>query len=210
MNLVVTSPPYKDCDGYSDELISRVLKDGSLCFVNMGHLVEDKMRPFRVAQIVSDAGFKLHDTITWVKNHYTPLRGNNLNNLTEFIFMFVKGKCLDLDRLSIGIPYKDKSNVGRYSDKDLKCRGNAWFIRYETIQDKSQKLHKDRFPLELPELCIKLANLKPNSIVLDPFGGSGTTAVATQKLGFEYFYIDKDFKCATIALERLKNEHTVY
>jgi hypothetical protein len=53
--------------------------------------------------------FKLNDTIVWVKNHFTPLSGKkHLNNLTEFIFVLYKGKMPDLDRLSIGVPYKDK------------------------------------------------------------------------------------------------------
>ena len=214
VDLIITSPPYKEQDGFSYELIIdvakecyRVLKDNSLCYINFGHLAGNKLRPFHVASLFEGVGFTLIDTITWVKNHYTPLQGDKrVNNLTEFIFMFAKGNDYHLDRLSIGIPYKDKSNVGRYSDKDLKCAGNCWHIPYETIQNKSQKLHKDRFPVGLPMNCIKLSNLKEGDTVLDPFGGSMTTGIACKKLGMNFFGFELDKDIFEIGKRRLKGE----
>lgn len=191
IDCVVTSPPYKDCDNYSPTLIrevftecKRVLTKDGLCFVNFGHLSEDKMRPFRIAIILEELGFTLSETFTWVKNHYRPIQGKRrVNNLTEFIFMFHNGKVPELDRLAIGIPYKDKSNIGRYAKQDLKCAGNVWEIPYDTITSSEQKLHNDRFPLGLPTRCIKLAQAKS---VLDPFSGSGTTALACKQLDVEF------------------------
>jgi site-specific DNA-methyltransferase (adenine-specific) len=143
--------------------------------------------------IFEEVGFEWVDTITWVKNHFSPIQGDKrLNNLTEFIFMFAKGNDYHLDRLSIGVPYKDKSNIGRYSDKDLRCPGNVFYIPYDTIQSKSQKRHKDRFPLELPEKCIKLSGIPKGSLVLDPFMGGGTTAVVTKQLGMNYIGFELD------------------
>lgn len=193
VDLIITSPPYKEEDGFGWELINqvasesyRVLKNNSLCFINFGHLANFKSRPFKVALEFEQTGFEWIDTITWVKKQYSPVQGNKrLDNLTEFIFMFAKGKP-KIDRLAIGIPYDDKSNIGRYSDIDLHCGGNLWIIGYETITHKSQKLHKDRFPVELPLRCIKLANIPDQTIVLDPFAGSGTTAYASKKLNKQY------------------------
>lgn len=202
IDLIVTSPPYKELDGFSWTLIKnialqcyRVLKNNSLCFVNFGHLAGYKSRPFQVAMEFKDAGFEWIDTITWVKNHYTPVQGNKrVNNLTEFIFMLAKGNDYSLDRLSIGVPYADKSNVGRYSDMDLRCAGNVWYIPYETIQRREQKYHKDRFPVELPFRCIKLSGIKKGSVVVDPFGGGMTVGAACCELGMGFmgFEIDKD------------------
>ncbi len=79
-----------------------------------------------------------------------------------------------------------KGNVGRFAEQDLKCGGNVWYINYETIVNKEQKLHNDRFPVELPERCIKLSGIKKGSLVLDPFSGSGTTGVACKNLGMNY------------------------
>lgn len=212
INLIITSPPYKEQDGFSWQLIQnvakecyRVLKNNSLCYINFGHLAGNKSRPFIVAAEFEKVGFNWIDTIVWIKNHYTPIQGNKrVNNLTEFIFQFAKSKNYQLDRLSIGVPYTDKSNIGRYSDKDLRCGGNVWHIPYETIQNKEQKLHKDRFPVGLPARCIKLSNLERGDVVLDPFGGSMTTGVACAELemGFVGFEIDEEmFKIGT---ERIK------
>lgn len=211
IDLVVTSPPYKDCDGYTETLMVgflaecyRVLKPGHLLFLNFGHLAEDKFRPFRVCQLAMAVGFQLNETITWVKNHYKPIQGQRrLNNLTEFIFLMHKDKMPAIDRLSIGVPYADKSNIGRFADADLKCGGNVWHIPYTTIQRSAQKLHNDRFPVELPRRCIKLANLPPGSTVLEPFAGSGTTLLAAAELGFHGIGYEKNTDMYVRATQRL-------
>lgn len=198
VDLIITSPPYKDVDYYNPVLIStvfdqcyRVLKENSLFFLNFGHLAEDKFRPFKTCQLAINIGFKLNDTITWVKNHYKPIQGERrLNNLTEFIFILYKGKMPKLNRLAVGIPYVDKSNAKRFNGgQDLHCAGNVWYIDYPTITRSDQKLHNDRFPLELPERCIKLCGY-PVETVLDPYCGSGTVGVVCQKLHKSFIGIE--------------------
>lgn len=211
VDLVVTSPPYKTKDGYSVHLmhnvckeIYRVLKPNCLFYLNFGHLVEDKYRPFEALTEALGHGFNLVDTIVWVKTQYSPITGDRrLNNLTEFVFQLSKGEDYHLDRLAIGVPYKDKSNVGRYSDVDLHCGGNVWYMGYNTITKSSQKLHPDRFPLELPEKCIKLSKLPEGAVILDPFMGSGTTALAAKNLGYHYIGFEKDPHYVEVARERL-------
>lgn len=211
IDLCVTSPPYKNSDDYSESLIIdfcklvfNKLKDNSLFYLNFGHLAEDKFRPYRVCQIAIECGFKLNDTIIWKKTQFSPINGKRrLNNLTEFIFVLYKKEMPILDRLSIGIPYKDKSNIGRYSDIDLRCGGNYWEFGYETINNKSQKLHNDRFPIELPVRCIKLSNIENNSIILDPFSGSGTTCLAAKKLNHNFIGFEKQEKYFNLSKERL-------
>lgn len=200
VDLCVTSPPYKNKDGYTPNLIRNVFsevfrlqKKNSLLFFNFGHLAEDKFRPFSACQILMDLGYKLNETIIWVKNHYKPIQGRRrVNNLTEFIFVLYKGKMPTLDRLAVGIPYADKSNVRRFAKgNDLKCAGNVWYIDYETIQSSDEKEHNDRFPLELPQRCIKVCGY-PVQTVLDPFAGSGTTLLAAQGLGKDFIGVEKN------------------
>ena len=211
-DLAVSSPPYKNIDNYSENLISnvcdqlyRVLKPNCLFFLNFGSLAEDKFRPFKVCELAMRSGFKLNDTITWVKNHYKPIQGKRrLNNLTEFIFLLYKENMPILDRLAIGIPYVDPSNAKRFNNgQNLKCRGNTWFIDYETVNSKEEKLHNDRFPLELPELCIKLSGIRNKDIVIDPFMGSGTVALAAKNLNKQYLGFDISPEYVNISNNRL-------
>ena len=219
INIIITSPPYKDSDNYSDQLIYdifsecfRIQKSNSLCMVNFGHMANQKSRPFKVVNILEDIGYKLNDTITWIKPQFSPIQGHRrVNNVTEFIFMFYKGKMPKIDRLSIGVPYEDKSNMKRYSSgKDLRCGGNVWKIGYETITRTEQKLHNDRFPLQLPMNCIKLSGIKDDAIVLDPFSGSGTTCLAAKTLNKNYIGIEMNEEHYNTSLIRLKiREHSV-
>lgn len=213
ISLVITSPPYKDSDNFSYTLMSNVFaetykiqKENTLLFLNFGHLAEDKMRPFKVCQLLIDIGYSLNETIIWVKNHYKPIQGKRrLNNLTEFIFMLYKGKMPEIDRLSIGIPYVDKTNAKRFNNgQDLHCAGNVWYINYPTINKSDDKLHNDRFPEELSNKCIKLSGLK-SGIVLDPFSGSGTVAVSSKKLGLNYIGIEKNPEHYNTSMIRLNN-----
>lgn len=212
-DLIITSPPYKVDDEYSDALMQRFLfrAFNSLCddrwlFLNFGHLAGNKSRPFRVAMLAERLGFHWVDTITWLKNHYRPLQGNKRpNNLTEFIFMLGKGNPT-LDRLSIGVPYADKSNAKRWKGakgKDCKCRGNLWHIPYETVKRKAEKLHNDRFPVALPEMCIKFSGIQKGSLVIDPFLGSGSTAMACKNLGMGFWGAEIDPIHYEIAKKRL-------
>lgn len=209
--LIITSPPYKDEDGFSWGVMEmafrecyRVLDNSGLCFVNFGHLAENKSRPFYLVALLEKIGFHLNETFIWVKNHYKPIQGSRrVNNLSEFIFLFYKGRMPKLNRLAVGIPYKDKSNVGRFAAQDLKCAGNVWYINYETITSSDQKLHNDRFPVELPEKCIKLSGINDNSLVIDPFVGSGTTGVAALRCGLSFLGFEIDKCMALKAQERI-------
>jgi len=212
VDLVVTSPPYKDEDGYKDTLIKHTfrnvheaMRDGALCFVNFGHLAGYKSRPFRVVEILEEQFGELRETFIWVKNHYRPIQGKRrVNNLFEYVFMFCKGNMPELDRLAVGVPYADKSNIGRYSDRDLKCGGNVWYIDYETVTASEQKLHNDRYPVALPRRCIDLSGLAIGSTVMDPFMGSGTTGVAAQQSGMNFVGVELDKHHYDVASKRIQ------
>src|SRR6185437_9118017 len=98
-----------------------------------------------------------------------------------------------IDRLAIGVPFKDKSNIARRGHaQDKRCAGNVWYIPYETVKSKAQKFNRPAgFPVELPERCIRLTG-RDKGVVLDPFLGTGTTLVAAERLGWEGIGIDID------------------
>jgi site-specific DNA-methyltransferase (adenine-specific) len=64
--------------------------------------------------------------------------------------------------------------------------------------------HKTVKPLAICEYLIKLSAFSKNAVILDPFVGSGTTAVAAKKLGKNYIGIDSNKKYVDIAEKRLK------
>jgi len=88
---------------------------------------------------------------------------------------------------------------------NLRDKGNAWFIPYETINSKELRgKHPAVFPTKLVEDCLKLTGIK-NGIVLDPFMGTGSTAVASQNLSWSYIGYDIDEDYVTFATQRLNN-----
>ena len=64
--------------------------------------------------------------------------------------------------------------------------------------------HKTVKPLAICEYLIKLSAFSKNAVVLDPFIGSGTTAIAAKKLGKNYIGIDANEKYVKISEKRLK------
>src|SRR5881398_1070752 len=133
--------------------------------------------------------------------HFKPINSKRfLNDCHEYIFHFTKTGHVEMDRLALGVPYQDKSNISRWSHtrgSDLRCRGNTWFIPYETIQSRAkERPHPATFPVQLAEWCIKLHGLSRVQTMLDPFLGIGNSAVAAQNCGvpkFIGFEIDENY-----------------
>ena len=124
--------------------------------------------------------------------HFKPINSLRfLNDCHEYVFHFTKSGRVELNRLALGVPYQDKSNIARWSHtrgKDLRCRGNTWFVPYETIQSREkERPHPATFPVQLAEWCIKLHGASRVRSMLDPFLGIGNSAVAAQRCGVKKF-----------------------
>jgi site-specific DNA-methyltransferase (adenine-specific) len=126
----------------------------------------------------------------------------------ESVLHLTKTGKVPLDKLAIGVPFADKTNIARRGHAaDKRDRGSTWFINYDTVQSKAEKFdHPAGFPVELPEWCIKLHGVQPNLVVLDPFLGAGTTLVATQQLGCHGIGIEIDPQYVETARKRLSDE----
>lgn len=192
--------------------------NGSL-FINVGSAPRD---PFIAMDVAARIGrhLTLQNVFHWIKaisidphfckntfpgpvslnfGHFKPINSKRfVNDCHEFVFHFTHDGRVALDRQAIGVPYTDKSNITRWQsvDKDVRCRGNTWFIPYQTITSrKKDRPHPATFPEELAERCIRLHGITHAECVVDPFMGIGTTALACSKLdvaciGFE---IDKTY-----------------
>lgn len=74
-------------------------------------------------------------------------------------------------------------------------------------KDKEPRYHPTQKPLEIMTWCIGQANKHgENAIILDPFLGSGTTAVAAKQLGRKFIGVEIEEKYCRIAVERLRQE----
>ncbi|RIK27980.1 MAG: site-specific DNA-methyltransferase, partial [Chloroflexi bacterium] len=189
--------------------VKRVLHDDGSLFLNVGGKPTDPHVPFRVLQVLEQE-FVLQNTIHWIKaisidkenvGNYPNIVGDvsvGHNDQHEYIFHLTKRGDVKLDRLAIGVPYQDKSNVTRWASakNDLRCRGNTWFIPYETIQNRAaERPHPATFPVQLAEMCIRLHGSARVELVLDPFLGLGQTALAALNLekNFVGFEIDRAY-----------------
>jgi site-specific DNA-methyltransferase (adenine-specific) len=212
------------------EAVAKALVPEGSLFLNVGARPTDPWTALDVAQQARHH-LQLQNIIHWVKSiaiekalagtnaqlagdlavgHYKPINSERfLNDCHEFIFHFTPAGRTRLDRRSIGVKYQDKSNIGRWrqASSDLRCRGNTWFIPYETIQSRDRdRPHPATFPSRLPESCIRLHGLSRAGLVVDPFLGLGSTAVACARLGVNFLGIEMDEHYLREAVERCREE----
>lgn len=202
-------------------------KDGSL-FLNVGAKPTDPWTALDVAQ-AARPHLRLQNTIHWIKSiaiekalagsraglaedlavgHYKPINSRRfLHDCHEFVFHFTPLGATPLDRRAIGVRYQDPSNVGRWraAASGVRCRGNTWFIPYETIQNREKdRPHPATFPPRLPEMCLRLHGLDRVHLVADPFLGLGSTAVACAQLGVNFVGIEMDKQYLSEAVGRTR------
>ena len=231
VDVVVTSPPYnldlryasyqdsRAEDNYLAWMVTvatalqRVMKPDASFFLNISGSPNRPWLPFELIVRLRPI-FALQNHITWIKSiaigadsvgHYKPVGGKRfLNHAHEHIFHLTLDGNVQLDRLAVGVPYKDKSNIARRGHaQDLHCRGNTWFIPYGTVQSRADKFHHPgTFPVDLPRWCIRLHG-RPEAVVLDPFMGTGTTLVAAALEGARGIGIELDPDYIAIARGRL-------
>jgi site-specific DNA-methyltransferase (adenine-specific) len=133
-----------------------------------------------------------------------------LNDSHEYIFHLTHHGNVQLDRLAIGVPYKDTSNVARWTKarEGIRCRGNCWYVPYRTIRSRDRdRPHPASFPPLLSEYCIRLHGISRTQLVLDPFMGIGSTAEACLKLGLDFVGFEIDSEYVAEAKRRMRILH---
>ncbi len=209
-----------------DSVDHALASDGSF-FLNVGGSPRDPWMPFDLAREVGRR-FVLQNVIHWVKSiaidrdaagraarldhdlalgHYKPVVSDRyLHGSHEYVFHFSRRGDVRLDRLAIGVPYQDKSNVTRWkaAKGDRRCRGNTWFLPYPTIRERSRdRPHPATFPPELPEWCLRLHGVGRIRMAVDPFVGIGSSAVAAARLGVDFVGFDLDEEYLRLARDRV-------
>jgi DNA modification methylase len=179
--------------------------------------------PWRVAFALQDAGWILRNAIVWHKPNAMPESvRDRLSTRHEMLFLLAKSRryWFDLDpireplsRIDAPRPLGGRNKTPRHAaatdntgwkdhavaaNERGRNPGDVWTIATTPLPDA----HFAAFPLELPRRCIA-AGCKPGGIVLDPFSGAGTTALAAQQLGRQAIGIDINAKYHDIALKRM-------
>lgn len=211
-----------------NKAVKDVLKDDGSLFLNIGSKPTAPDIPFRVLESLQSE-FKLQNVIHWIKSiyidtdsydekiqinvgHYKPINSPRfLNDTHEYIFHLTKTGSVPLDRLALGVPYKDGSNITRWKNGQtmLRCRGNCWFIPYETIQNRqNDRPHPASYPPQLAENCIRLHGFSRDTLVMDPFTGIGNTALACKRLGVRFIGFEIDPYYIKTARDRLAQMKT--
>lgn len=197
VHLMVTSPPYNAGKEYDDDLTLReyldflgrvwsetyrVLVPGGRACVNVANLGRKPYLPLNafIVRSMLDLGFLMRGEIIWNKassaspstawGSWQSAKNPTLRDIHEYILVFSKGP---FSREAAG----KKSTIGR--DEFLEYTKSVWTFGAESARKIG---HPAPFPVELPLRCLKLYTFE-GDVVLDPFMGSGTTAVAALSSG---------------------------
>lgn len=229
VDCTVTSPPYysgrrhvgdtvheigseRTVEDYVEALTSvgrelyRVTRPTGSYWLNLDDKCERKEWlgiPWRVAFAMREMGWKIRNEVIWHKpNHVRSVTKDRLTSAHELLFHFVKSKDayynLDAIRKPSSSPILGKNGVAKTP------RGNVptdvWSIQIEDSVDPGRRYAV--FPEALVELPIRVTCPRGGT-VLDPFVGSGTTAVVALRLGRKVIGIDVSADCLEVTKKRL-------
>jgi len=189
---------YEECDKFTENWLKecqRVLKPtGTIWVIGMYHNI------FRVGKIMQDLGLWFLNDVIWVKIGALPnLNCRRLTNNHETLIWAVKNKTAK------GYTFNYQLLKKMNGDKQMKdtdwnfsiCRGNERLRGGDGI-----KSHPTQKPLKLIQQVV-LTSSKKGDLILDPFLGSGTTAVVAKALGRNWIGIEKEEKYVTLANKRI-------
>jgi site-specific DNA-methyltransferase (adenine-specific) len=219
ISLTVTSPPYnigKDSDeDLSDdeywkmitkvfEEVYRVTESGGRLVVNVANLGRKPYIPFSkyFIEIILEIGFLMRGEIIWQKS-----KGANANfawgswlSPSNPVIRDIHEYCLVFSKDSMKNSTKGEPTIEK--EEFMESTLSIWNIS----PARAKKIgHPAPFPVELAKRFINLYSFK-NDLILDPFIGSGSTAIAAKLLNRDYIGYELNPEYVEIAKNRLKNE----
>ncbi len=183
--------------------------------------------PWMLAFALRADGWYLRQDIIWAKPNPMPESvRDRCTKSHEYIFLLSKSRRYYFDYAAIARPARTSNRAGtvqavgshRYeqlpaSDPQQRTNTDRSFTYTETARKRDvwtvptrpyKGAHFATFPVELITDCIKAGSPEGGGIVLDPFMGAGTTAVAARMLGRNYIGYELNTEYVRIAEERLK------
>lgn len=171
-------------------------------------------------------GWRWVDDYIWhKKNTYPGKWPNRFRDVSEHCYHFTKSKKFNMYQDAVKVPVKDwaKKRLSKLSETDKRRdesktlsgfgkKISNWVDRKLVYPDNvlylatecSNRQHSAAFPVDLPKWFIKLFT-KEGDVILDPFIGSGTTAIAALELGRHYVGIELMEQYYKLARERVRN-----
>jgi site-specific DNA-methyltransferase (adenine-specific) len=219
LHLMVTSPPYNVSKEYDEDLslkeylnllgrvfeeTYRVLVRGGRACINVANLGRKPYIPLSdyVSHLMMDIGFLMRGEIIWNKaagagvsmawGSWKSASNPVLRDVHEYILVFSKGS------FRREKPEDKENTIDR--DQFMEWTKSVWTMNPESARKVG---HPAPFPVELPYRLVQLYTYK-GDVILDPFIGSGSTAVAALKADRFYIGYDIDPEYVKIAEERIE------
>jgi len=217
IHLMVTSPPYNVSKEYDKDLsleeylnllknsfkeTFRVLVNGGRACINVANLGRRPYIPLSdyISKMMNEIGFSMRGEIIWNKasssspstawGSFMSASNPILRDVHEYILIFSKG--------DYGRGAKGKKNTIT-KEQFMEWTKSIWTMKAESARRIG---HPAPFPEELPYRLIQLYSFK-DDIILDPFIGSGTTALAALKNGRKYVGYDVSEEYVKLAENRI-------
>ncbi len=190
---------FKNFQSYDDFTVNwlkeckRILKkNGSIWVIGSYHNI------YRVGAKIQDLGFWILNDVVWNKNNPMPnFKGTRFTNAHETLIW----------------ASKEKNSKYTFNYQSLKCLNDDLQMRStwnfpicngkERLKENGKKIHSTQKPEALIHRIL-LASSNKNDLILDPFLGSGTTAVVAKKLGRFFLGIERDKKYFEATNKRIK------
>jgi modification methylase len=219
VHLMVTSPPYNVGKEYDEDLtledylaflkrvwqeVHRVLVPGGRACINVANLGRRPYIPLHafIIRDMLDLGFLMRGEIIWNKagsaspstawGSWKSPANPTLRDVHEYILIFSKGN------FSRKNPQKRESTITK--EEFLEFTKSVWTFPAEPARAVG---HPAPFPVELPYRCLQLYTYK-DEVVLDPFMGSGQTAIAALKAGRHYVGYEIEATYLKLAESRIR------
>lgn len=233
IDLTVTSPPYDNLrkyNGFTVDLhevgkeLYRITKPGGIVAMVIQDATSNFAKSLTSFKTIVDwcdnIGFKLFETVIYHKNGTEGAWWKNRFRVDhEYMPIFLKGERPQyFNKEPLKIPSKHGGKImtgsgNRRTDgttsktvtrqiNTMKCRGTVWDYMMAGDKNPLKRLHPATFPDKIPYDFIQCF-CPPNGIVLDPFVGSGSTAVMAKKLGRDFIGIDISEEYCNLAERRL-------
>jgi DNA modification methylase len=219
IHLIITSPPYNNSKEYDEDLsleeylklitdvmveAHRILIRGGRICINIANIGRKPYIPLStyIDQIMIKIGFLPRGQIIWDKSasagpstawgSWQSASNPILRDIHEYILVYSKG---EFGRKN------SRSNKDDSISKDAFLENTKSIWKFPTASARKVG-HPAPFPIELPKRLIELYSFE-NDIILDPFAGSGTTAIAAKTTNRNFIMIDINSDYCKLAKERI-------